>query len=104
MKEITTEVFKIIIIILGIFFIVKYILNDKIGSVNEKLNKIESNTTKIDSISIEIDSLVGRKSLIINNINNRTTIINQQKKDLGEKLPKDTNINNAINYLREFAK
>lgn len=103
MKE-TLEIIKIIIFLLGIYFIVSFVIDDKTKSIQDKLDKIENNSNQIDSILVVIDSIKQQRSQVINNIDKRTTVINQQKEDLKKPLPKDTNINNAINYLKEFAK
>lgn len=103
MKE-TLEIIKIIVILLGIYFIVFFVIDDKTKSIQDKLDKIENNSNQIDSILVAIDSIKQQRTQVINNIDKRTTVINQQKEDLKKPLPKDTNINNAINYLKEFAK
>lgn len=104
MKEIVIEIIRIGALLIGIFFILNYIMGDKTKSIQEKLGKIESNSSQIDSILTIVDSIKHERVQIINNIDRRTTVINQQKNDLNKPLPKDTNIYNAINYLREFSK
>lgn len=103
MKE-TVEIVKIIILLLGVYFIVNYIMDDKTKSIQDKLDKIEVNSKQIDSILSTVDSIKQQRVQVINNIDKRTTVINKQKEDLKKPLPKDTNIHNAINYLKDFAK
>ena len=103
MKEIL-DIIKILVLLVGIYFIVTLVMNDKTKPIQEKLDKIEANSNQIDSILISIDSIKGQRAQVINNIDKRTTVINQQKEDLKKPLPKDTNIHNAINFLHDFAK
>jgi Tfp pilus assembly protein PilO len=103
MKEIV-EIIKIIVLLLGMYFIVNYIMNDKTKSIQDKLDKIEVNSNQIDSILCMVDSIKQQRVQVINNIDKRTTVINKQKEDLKKPLPKDTNIHNVINYLKDFAK
>ena len=104
MKEIVLEIIKLVIILVGIFIVMNYVIDDKTKAIQEKLDKIESNSKQIDSILTIVDSIKIQRAQIINNIDKRTTIINQQKNDLNKPLPKDTNIYNAINFLHDFAK
>jgi hypothetical protein len=104
MKEIVTEIIKFIIILIGIFIVMNYIMDDKTKSIQDKLDKIESNSNQIDSILMVVDSIKHQRAQVINNIDKRTTVINQQKESLKKPLPKDTNIHNAINFLHDFAK
>jgi uncharacterized coiled-coil DUF342 family protein len=86
------------------YIIVTQVMNDKTKSIQDKLDKIESNSNQIDSILTVVDSIKAQRAQVINNIDKRTTVINQQKEDLKKPLPKDTNIHNAINFLHDFAK
>lgn len=104
MKEIVIEIIKIIVILISIFFVLTYVMDDKTKSIQEKLDKIEANSNQIDSILNIVDSIKHQRAQVINNIDKRTTVINQQKEDLKKPLPKDTNIHNAINFLHDFAK
>jgi hypothetical protein len=79
-------------------------MDDKTKIIQEKLDKIEINSNQIGSILTIVDSVKIGRIQVINNIDKRTTVINQQKEDLKKPLPKDTNIFNAINYLHDFAK
>jgi Tfp pilus assembly protein PilO len=103
MKEIL-DIVKILVLLVGIYFIVTFVMTDKTKSIQDKLDKIEANSNQIDSILISIDSIKGQRTQVINNIDKRTTVINQQKQDLNKVLPKDTNVHNAINFLHDFAK
>ena len=103
MKEIL-DIIKILVLLVGVYFIVTFIMTDKTKSIQDKLDKIEANSNQIDSILISIDSIKCQRAQVINNIDKRTTVINQQKEDLKKPLPKDTNIHNAINFLHDFAK
>jgi Tfp pilus assembly protein PilO len=103
MKEIL-DIIKILVLLVGVYFIITLVMNDKTKSIQDKLDKIEANSNQIDSILISIDSIKGQRAQVINNIDKRTTVINQQKEDLKKPLPKDTNIHTAINFLHDFAK
>ena len=104
MKEIVLDIIKIVVIFIGVYFIITLVINDKTDIIQEKLDKIETNSKHIDSILTITDSIKGERIQVINNIDRRTTIINQQKSDLKKVLPKDTNFYNVINYLHDFAK
>lgn len=100
----TLEIIKIVALLIGMYIIVTQVMNDKTKSIQDKLDKIESNSNQIDSILTVVDSIKVQRAQVINNIDKRTTVINQQKEDLKKPLPKDTNIHNAINFLHDFAK
>jgi Tfp pilus assembly protein PilO len=100
----TLEIIKIVALLIGMYIIVTQVMNDKTKSIQDKLDKIESNSNQIDSILTVVDSIKAQRAQVINNIDKRTTVINQQKEDLKKPLPKDTNIHNAINFLHDFAK
>ena len=100
----TLEIIKIMALLLGIYIIVTQVMNDKTKSIQQKLDKIEANSNQIDSILMVVDSIKHQRSQVINNIDKRTTVINQQKESLKKPLPKDTNIHNSINFLHDFAK
>jgi Tfp pilus assembly protein PilO len=100
----TLEIIKIVALLIGMYIIVTQVMNDKTKSIQDKLDKIESNSNQIDSILTVVDSIKAQRAQVINNIDKRTTVINQQKEDLKKPLPKDTNIHNVINYLKDFAK
>ena len=100
----TLEIIKIVALLIGMYIIVTQVMTDKTKSIQDKLDKIESNSNQIDSILTVVDSIKEQRAQVINNIDKRTTVINQQKDDLKKPLPKDTNIHNAINFLHDFAK
>lgn len=100
----TLEIIKIVALLIGMYIIVTQVMNDKTKSIQDKLDKIEANSNQIDSILTVVDSIKSQRAQVINNIDKRTTVINQQKEDLKKPLPKDTNIHNAINFLHDFAK
>jgi Tfp pilus assembly protein PilO len=100
----TLEIIKIVALLIGMYIIVTQVMNDKTKSIQDKLDKIETNSNQIDSILTVVDSIKAQRAQVINNIDKRTTVINQQKEDLKKPLPKDTNIHNAINFLHDFAK
>jgi Tfp pilus assembly protein PilO len=100
----TLEIIKIVALLIGMYIIVTQVMNDKTKSIQDKLDKIESNSNQIDSILTVVDSIKAQRAQVINNIDKRTTVINQQKEDLKKPLPNDTNIHNAINFLHDFAK
>lgn len=101
MKETIIEICKVLLILLGIFLIMDYLIDDKTKQIKDKLDKIENNSNSIDSIKVIVDSIKQEKTQIINNIDRRTVIINQLKDDLKKPTPKDTDVNNAINFLKE---
>jgi Tfp pilus assembly protein PilO len=100
----TLEIIKIVALLIGMYIIVTQVMNDKTKSIQDKLDKIEANSNQIDSILTVVDSIKAQRAQVINNIDKRTTVINQQKEDLKKPLPKDTNIHNSINFLHDFAK
>ena len=100
----TLEIIKIVALLIGMYIIVTQVMNDKTKSIQDKLDKIEANSNQIDSILTVVDSIKAQRAKVINNIDKRTTVINQQKEDLKKPLPKDTNIHSAINFLHDFAK
>jgi len=100
----TLEIIKIAALLIGMYIIVTQVMTDKTKSIQDKLDKIEANSNQIDSILMVVDSIKEQRAQVINNIDKRTTVINQQKDDLKKPLPKDTNIHNAINFLHDFAK
>lgn len=100
----TLEIIKIVALLIGMYIIVTQVMTDKTKSIQDKLDKIEANSNQIDSILMVVDSIKEQRAQVINNIDKRTTVINQQKDDLKKPLPKDTNIHNAINFLHDFAK
>jgi Tfp pilus assembly protein PilO len=100
----TLEIIKIVALLIGMYIIVTQVMNDKTKSIQDKLDKIEANSNQIDSILTVVDSIKAQRAQVINNIDKRTTVINQQKEDLKKPLPKDTNIHNAINFLHDFTK
>lgn len=100
----TLEIIKIVALLIGMYIIVTQVMTDKTKSIQDKLDKIEANSSQIDSILMVVDSIKEQRAQVINNIDKRTTVINQQKDDLKKPLPKDTNIHNAINFLHDFAK
>lgn len=100
----TLEIIKIVALLIGMYIIVTQVMTDKTKSIQDKLDKIEANSNQIDSILMVVDSIKEQRAQVINNIDKRTTVINQQKEDLKKPLPKDTNIHNAINFLHDFAK
>ena len=91
-------------LLIGMYIIVTQVMNDKTKSIQDKLDKIEANSNQIDSILTVVDSIKVQRAQVINNIDKRTTVINQQKEDLKKPLPKDINIHNSINFLHDFAK
>ena len=100
----TLEIIKIVALLIGMYIIVTQVMTDKTKSIQDKLDNIEANSNQIDSILMVVDSIKEQRAQVINNIDKRTTVINQQKDDLKKPLPKDTNIHNAINFLHDFAK
>ena len=100
----TLEIIKIVTLLIGMYIIVTQVMNDKTKSIQDKLDKIEANSNQIDSILTVVDSIKTQRAQVINNIDKRTTVINQQKEDLKKPLPKDTNIHNSIKFLHDFAK
>jgi Tfp pilus assembly protein PilO len=100
----TLEIIKIVALLIGMYIIVTQVMNDKTKSIQDTLDNIEANSNQIDSILTVVDSIKVQRAQIINNIDKRTTVINQQKEDLKKPLPKDTDIHNSINFLHDFAK
>lgn len=104
MKEIVLEIIKFIVFLIAIFIIVNYVTPDNTKDITDKLGRIESNTKQIDSILNVVDSIKEQKVQIINNIDKRTIVVNQQKVELNKVLVKDTNLIRSIIFLHEFAK
>lgn len=104
MKDIIVEIIKIGILLLGVFYVMNYVFDDKTKDIQKKLDKIESNSKQIDSIFTIVDTIKAQRAVIINNIGKRDDVINKQKDNLKKPLPKDTNINNAIKFLHDYGK
>jgi Tfp pilus assembly protein PilO len=102
--KVALEIIKVLVLLIGTYFILQYVTNNNSQKIQKKLDKIETNSNQIDSIFNTVKLIKEQKAQIINNIDRRTTIINKQKDELTKPLPKDTNIHNAINFLHEFAK
>ena len=79
-----------------IFFYIKNYITDLNTNVKVLQNEIEDRVIQNDSISKKLDSIAIQKVEIINNIQNRSTIINNLQEVF------DTSISNAIIFLNEF--
>jgi hypothetical protein len=95
-----------IITIFGIVIIILYIqyYSTNLNTDIQKLKQnIELREKQNDSISLKLDSIAAKKAGVINNIDNRTTNINNLYDALDNKPVFDTSISNAVFYLREFS-
>ena len=85
-----------------IFFYIKNYITDLNANVKVLQNEIEGRVIQNDSISKKLDSIAVKKVEIINNIQNRSTIINNLQEELNKTPTFDTSISNAIIFLNEF--
>jgi hypothetical protein len=85
-----------------IFFYIKNYITDLNANVKVLQNEIEERVVQNDSISKKLDSIAVKKVEIINNIQNRSTIINNLQEELNKTPTFDTSISNAIIFLNEF--
>lgn len=85
-----------------IFFYIKIYITDLNANVKVLQNEIEDRVIQNDSISKKLDSIAVKKVEIINNIQNRSTIINNLQEELNKTPTFDTSISNAIIFLNEF--
>jgi len=85
-----------------IFFYIKNYITDLNANVKVLQNEIEERVIQNDSISKKLDSIAVKKVEVINNIQNRSTIINNLQEELNKTPTFDTSISNAIIFLNEF--
>jgi hypothetical protein len=85
-----------------IFFYIKNYITDLNANVKVLQNEIEERVVQNDSISKKLDSIAIKKVEVINNIQNRSTIINNLQEELNKTPTFDTSISNAIIFLNEF--
>jgi hypothetical protein len=85
-----------------IFFYIKNYITDLNANVKVLQNEIEERVIQNDSISKKLDSIAIKKVEVINNIQNRSTIINNLQEELNKTPTFDTSISNAIIFLNEF--
>jgi len=85
-----------------IFFYIKNYITDLNANVKVLQNEIEERVIQNDSISKKLDSIAIKKVEVINNIQNRSIIINNLQEELNKTPTFDTSISNAIIFLNEF--
>ena len=85
-----------------IFFYIKNYITDLNANVKVLQNEIEERVVQNDSISKKLDSIAIQKVEVINNIQNRSTTINNLQEELNKTPVFDTSISNAIIFLNEF--
>jgi hypothetical protein len=85
-----------------IFFYIKNYITDLNANVKVLQNEIEERVIQNDSIYKKLDSIAIKKVEVINNIQNRSTIINNLQEELNNTPTFDTSISNAIIFLNEF--
>ncbi len=67
-----------------IFFYIKNYITDLNANVKVLQNEIEERVIQNDSISKKLDSIAIKKVEVINNIQNRSTIINNLQEDYSQ--------------------
>ena len=91
-----------VFVFLVIFFYIKYYLTNLNTDVNELKHNIELREAQNDSIAKKLDSIAVKKVEIINNIDKRSTTINNLQETLNNVPTYDTSLTNAVIFLRAF--
>lgn len=91
-----------VFVFLVIFFYIKYYVTNLNTDVNELKHNIELREAQNDSIAKKLDSIAVKKVEIINNIDKRSTTINNLQETLNNVPTYDTSLTNAVIFLRAF--
>jgi hypothetical protein len=102
MKVQIINLILILLILVGLFF-TNLNFEKSSGKIDELKHQIELRDAQNDSINKKLDSIAIKKIEVINNIDKRTTTINNLYHDLNKKPIADTSLHNAILFLNEFA-
>jgi uncharacterized protein YoxC len=92
-----------ILVFITIFFYIKEYVSDLNTNVKELKHNIELREAQNDSIARKLDSIAVKKVEVINNIDKRSTTINNLQESLTIIPTYDTSLANAIIFLRAFS-
>lgn len=92
-----------VLVFVAIFFYIKHYVTDLNTNVKELKHNIELREAQNDSIARKLDSIAVKKIEVVNNIDKRSTTINNLQESLTTLPTYDTSLANAIIFLRAFS-